>query len=160
MASKKQKNTIPPEARPHPEKPQKILVPIDFSDNSKVALPYAVQYATQFGARIFLLYVVEPAPFLTDLRDVPTALSDKQVALMARTDLEAIAALEIDAAVPVEQFVKLGKAYQEIVALAEEAKVDLIIMATHGYTGLKHTLLGSTTERVVHHAPCPVLVVR
>jgi len=56
--------------------------------------------------------------------------------------------------------VRTGKAFNEINQVASELKADLIVISTHGYTGLKHTLLGSTAERVVRHAPCAVLVVR
>jgi nucleotide-binding universal stress UspA family protein len=56
--------------------------------------------------------------------------------------------------------VRLGHPYQEITDAARELKVDLIVISTHGYTGLKHVLLGSTAERIVRHAPCPVLTVR
>jgi universal stress protein A len=141
-------------------KPRKILVPIDFSGRSKEALPYAALYAEQFRASICLVHVVEPAPFMSDLQDVPIALSDKQVAQKARTDLEALAVEELAPAIPVEQVVRTGKPYYEIIEAAKELKADLIILSTHGYTGLKHTLLGSTAERVVRHAHCPTLVVR
>jgi Universal stress protein family len=62
--------------------------------------------------------------------------------------------------VPVNLQVRIGRPFHEIVTLAEALHIDLIIVATHGHTGLKHVFLGSTAERVIRHAPCPVLVVR
>jgi universal stress protein A len=141
-------------------KPQRVLVPVDFSDNCKEALPYALQFAQQFGARIYLVHIIEPSPMLPDVRDLPLALSDKEVALKIRGDLEVLAEHHFKGAIPVESIVRTGKAHQAIVDLADELRVELIVISTHGYTGLKRTLLGSTTERVVREAHCPVLVVR
>ena len=137
-----------------------ILVPVDFSDNSSEALKYAAGLAGQFGARIALLHVVEPAPFMSDLRNVPFTLSDKQLELKAETDLEALAVLHMDPKIDTSRIVKRGKAYQEIVKASKQTKTDLIVISTHGYTGLKHTIMGSTAERVVRHAGCAVLVLR
>jgi nucleotide-binding universal stress UspA family protein len=144
-----------------PCKPQKILVPVDFSENGRKALPYAGQFAAQFGARLYLVHVVEPMPFLPDLRDNPLALSEKEVMDKAKEELEELAGTAFPSWKDrIELIVRQGKAHQQITSLAGEQGMDLIIMATKGYTGLEHTLLGSTTERVVRYAPCPVLVVR
>ena len=79
----------------------------------------------------------------------------------AKNGLEGVMkAARIPRSVVEKILVRSGRSFHEIAAAARTRKVDLIIMATHGYTGLKHALLGSTTERVVRHAPCPVLVVR
>jgi universal stress protein A len=137
-----------------------ILVPVDFSDNSSEALKYAARLAGQFGARVTLMHAVEPAPFMNDLRNVPFTLSDKQLELRAETELEALAVLHVDPKIDTSRIVKRGKAYQEIVKAAKQAKADLIVISTHGYTGLKHTIMGSTAERVVRHAGCAVLVLR
>ena len=140
--------------------PKRILVPTDFSPTSIIALKYAVTLAAQVGAKLDLLYVIEPAPFLSDLKDVPLAMSEQQMADKAAARLAALARREAGPGVPVTPIVRAGKAYHQISEAAREMEANLIVMATHGYTGLKHTLLGSTTERVVRHAPCPVLVVR
>ena len=76
------------------------------------------------------------------------------------TDLEALSTRFIDPGVQTNWIVKHGKSYQEIVKAAKKLKADMIVISTHGYTGLKHTIMGSTAERVVRHAPCPVLVLR
>ena len=137
-----------------------IIVPVDFSPPSMTALRYATRLAEQFGSVLRLVHVVEPAPFLNDLPNVALARTDQEIAKEARLKLQATAQQEIEELVPVYPEVRIGKAYNEIVAAAKVSGADLIVIATHGYTGLKHALLGSTAERVVRHAPCPVLVVR
>jgi universal stress protein A len=137
-----------------------LLVPVDFSGNAEAAARYASDLAQKFGAKLQLLHVVEPASFVNDLTNVPFTLSDKQLEATATTDLEALATRFIDPGVQTTWMVKRGKGYLEIVKAAKELKVDMIVISTHGYTGLKHTIMGSTAERVVRHAPCPVLVLR
>ena len=137
-----------------------IIVAIDFSPPSMTALRHATRLAEQFGSVIRLVHVVEPAPFLNDLPNVALVRTDQEIAKEAKLKLEATAQQEIEELVPVYPEVRIGKAYNEIVAAAKVSGADLIVIATHGYTGLKHALLGSTAERVVRHAHCPVLVVR
>jgi nucleotide-binding universal stress UspA family protein len=137
-----------------------VLVPVDFSENAEAAVQYAGELARAFGAKVHLLHVVEPASFVNDLRNVPFTLSDKQLEATATTDLDALATRFIDPEVKTSWAVKRGKGYQEIVKAAKQLRADMIVISTHGYTGLKHTIMGSTSERVVRHAPCPVLVLR
>jgi glycine betaine transporter len=137
-----------------------IVVPIDFSPPSMTALRCATRLAEQFGSVVRLVHVVEPAPFLNDLPNVALVRTDQEIAKEAKLRLEVTAQQEIDELVPVYPEVRIGKAYNEIVAAAKVCGADLIVIATHGYTGLKHALLGSTAERVVRRAHCPVLVVR
>jgi universal stress protein A len=137
-----------------------IVVPIDFSAESKKALQYASKLASQFGATLKLVHVVETAPFINDLPNVALTRSDQEIAKESKVRLQALAKDEIDEPVSVQSGVRIGKPYHEIVSFAKVADADLIVISTHGYTGLKHTLLGSTAERVVRHATCPVLVVR
>jgi nucleotide-binding universal stress UspA family protein len=137
-----------------------ILVPIDFSQPSQNALEYALPLLKQFGAKLTLMHVVEPLPvpaFMTSFP--PSTEKDKDIA-GARGHLENL--IKQNALDPkrVETLVCRGRSFDEIANMARRLKTDLIIMSTHGYTGLKHVLLGSTAERVVRHAPCPVLVVR
>jgi nucleotide-binding universal stress UspA family protein len=135
-----------------------ILVPVDFSDNSSEAMKYAGTLARQFQASVTLLHVVEPAPFISDLRNVPNTLSDEEVEARAYHELELLIEEQAEASIEMKKVVRRGKAYDEIVKAAKQLKADLIVISTHGYTGLKHTLLGSTAERVVRHTACPVLV--
>jgi nucleotide-binding universal stress UspA family protein len=124
------------------------------------ALRYAAQFAERNGASLCLLHVVEPAPFTAGMQGVPLAISDKELAPRSEHDLKLLAEREVKPSITARTKVLIGKAHHQIVEAAAEMKVDLIIVSTHGYTGLKHTLLGSTAERVVRHAPCAVLVVR
>ena len=163
MQPSKRKNQHRAKARkvtPGKSIPRRILVPIDFSKTSLEALTYALEYAAQFGAALLLIHVVEPAPFVADLRNVPLALSDREMAENAESRLSAVASSERGLSAPIRRMVRIGKAFKVIIDVAKHQKVDLIILSTHGYTGLKHMLLGSTAERVVRHAHCPVLVVR
>src|SRR5262245_20477021 len=137
-----------------------ILVPIDFSEPSKKALRYALPFAEQFGAKITLLHVVEPIA-MPDFAYFPMAIENKAVADTCERNLELLCKQNaLDPNLIEKTLVRHGKPFREICEAARGLKVDLIIIATHGYTGLNHALLGSTAERVVRHAPCPVLVVR
>ena len=141
----------------------KILVPLDFSEYSKKALRYAVAFARQFGAKLALITVIEPRVYPVDTIIVPPAMEDNTV-IAVEAARESIAnirnSIDLPAGMVDEPLVVVGRPWTEITQEATRLGVDLIIMATHGYTGLKHVYLGSVTERVVRHAPCPVLVVR
>jgi nucleotide-binding universal stress UspA family protein len=140
---------------------KKILVPIDFSECSKKALQYAVPFARQFGASITVLYVAEPIPFAgSEYYDVNVGQVEKQMREGGEKMLAELVKTELGSAVQTEIVVRLGRAWAEIVAAAESRDIDLIILSTHGHTGLKHVFLGSTAEQVVRRAPCPVLTVR
>ena len=138
-----------------------ILVPLDFSPPSKQALDYAVAVARQFKAKLTLLNVVEPMATPDFAAAFPLVMEDDRQMAAARNELErAVKAARVPRGLVEKILVRSGRSFHEITEAARTRKVDLIVIATHGYSGLKHTLLGSTTERVVRHAPCPVLVVR
>lgn len=141
---------------------KRILVPIDFSDASREALRYAWSFADKFKARILPLHVVEPMVYPTDVAFAPLTVEfPVQVSLPAMRKrlhqwcMEVVPGRLLD-----KPMVKQGQPYHEIARAAQSLKMDLIILSTHGYTGLKHVFLGSTAERVVRHATCPVLTVR
>jgi nucleotide-binding universal stress UspA family protein len=140
---------------------KKILVPTDFSDTSRKAVQYALRFAEQFGCEIALLYVVEPA---TPVIGAPLAiepLTDKDEFSMAEKDLAVLAAeAHTNGGHSISSFVRIGNAPNEITRAARDLDVDLIVIATHGYTSWRHLCISSTTERVVRTAPCPVFVVR
>ena len=141
---------------------KRILVPVDFSPLSKKALLYAARLAQQFNAEVNLFHVVEPEipPAFDGYMIAPPAISNGSSASCAGP-MKALVNLVRSAAVPrVNSIVRCGLASIEIVEAAKELDVDLIVIATHGYTGWKHFAIGSTAERVVRAAPCPVLVVR
>jgi len=136
----------------------KILVPIDFSPTSQKALQYAVPFARQFGAKITLLYAIEPLPE-TEER-IYELVDIEQVMRPVRKQLQTLASSAVESDLLDATLVRSGVPFVVITDIARDLEVDLIVITTHGYTGLKHVFLGSTAERVVRHAPCPVLVVR
>lgn len=140
---------------------KKILVPVDFSNLSKEALPYAVLLAEKYQAEMVLIHVVEEFPI--DYLLGPELMGETAMPLVkqAESDLARLATnLEAATGVKTSVLVRDGKPFREICLAAKSAGVDLIVLTTHGYTGLKHWWLGSTAERVVRHAACPVLIVR
>jgi nucleotide-binding universal stress UspA family protein len=137
-----------------------ILVPIDFSPASEKALAYAVPFASQFGAQLTVLYVLEPIA-TPQFAMTPLTLDTPQVLAKCKRHIErVIKDLEIEPKLIKRTLVKFGRPFNEIVSVARKLNTDLIIISTHGHTGMKRMLLGSTTERVVRQAPCPVFVVR
>jgi len=141
---------------------QKILVPIDFSDYSKSALKYAVNFCKNCKADMFLIYVVEPVIYPPDFSmgqiAIPSVNSEWDE--RARQELDKLAKEEIPSSVSVKTIIKTGKPFLEIIETAGELDVDLIIIATHGRSGVEHILFGTTAEKVVRKAPCPVLTLR
>jgi nucleotide-binding universal stress UspA family protein len=140
----------------------KILVPIDFSDYSKSALKYAAQIAKFFDASITLVYVVEPMIYPADfsMGQVAIPSTDMHLHERAEEELKTLANSVIDSTIKVDITIKTGKPFVEINETAKEIDADLIIIATHGHTGVEHILFGSTAEKVVRKAPCPVLTLR
>jgi nucleotide-binding universal stress UspA family protein len=137
-----------------------ILAPVDFSEPSKDALRYAALFARQFGAKLVVISVVEPVVY-PDFAYFPLSMESDEVVKSVQAKLEALCLRQrLDAALIEKVLVRVGNPFQEICAAAQGLKVDLIILATHGRTGFKRAWLGSTAERVVRHASCPVLVVR
>jgi universal stress protein A len=138
-----------------------ILVPTDFSVPAGQALVYAVALAEQFGAKLTLLNVIEPIGATHDFAYNPLVLENEKVKAAALEHLKRLPDKEgIDPALIDKAVVRSGTPFTEICDAAKKLRSDLIVIATHGYTGLKHVFLGSTAERVVRHASCPVLVVR
>jgi nucleotide-binding universal stress UspA family protein len=139
----------------------RILVPVDFSAATQKALQYATAFAAQFEAKLVLLHVIEPTVVPDNFGIIPPAYDElnEELAQAARQHLSSLAE-SLRNVGNVEQQFRLGRPAWEITRFAEQTKADLIILATHGRTGLKHVLLGSVAELVVRHAPCPVLVVR
>lgn len=136
----------------------KILVPIDFSDPATGALHQAKMMAESFDAEIVLLYVIEPVAYPAELGVVVNLEDDMEE--RALTELNKLKTEHLSNIRSVVTKVSHGSADREIVGTAEELNADMIILGTHGYSGLTHLLLGSTAERVVRTAKCPVLTVR
>ncbi len=139
---------------------RRILVPIDFSKTSLRAFETAVPLAQDCGARLFLVSVIEPAAYAAGLEGVVLAIPDAELVEDAKATLPKIAKRFIPSGVKVTAVVDRGRAYDVITRVAEEKEIDLIVLTTHGHTGFDHLTMGSTAERVVRHAHCPVYVVR
>jgi nucleotide-binding universal stress UspA family protein len=145
---------------PSPSAP--VLAPVDFSASSRAALAYAKRFAAHFGAPVELVHVLGdmgPYPaFYTEGGVMPVeemaALAEQAETYLRRFDGE------VGGAPAAQYHVRTGAAHREIVALAGERDHGLIVMATHGLTGLKHALLGSVTERTLRRTPCPLLSIR
>lgn len=139
---------------------ERILVPVDFSECSRKALRYAVPFAKQFGASLTLLFVTQVNYAVGEFGVVDAPLMEGQVREAAEQAMDKLINEEIGGAVPATKQTRIGRPASEIAAAAKELNTDLIIISTHGHTGLKHVFLGSVTENVARVAPCPVLVVR
>ena len=141
---------------------KRVLCPVDFSDDSKVALAYAADIVRAAGGELLVLHVVEPIlyPVEYGMAPVPTVDLESTATANARMKLEELVTEEVTAGVSVSTKVIFGRADTQVCDFASEGDFDLIVLATHGLTGLKHLLLGSVAERVVRHAPCPVLTVK
>ncbi len=141
---------------------RKILVPIDFSDHSKNALRYAVSLASSFGAELLLVYVVEPTIYPADFSFGQVAMPSFENELRERgkEGLDELVKSHVAGKVKASAMVRTGKPFLEIIDAASEESADLIVIATHGHTGVEHILFGGTAEKVVRKAPCEVLVVR
>jgi universal stress protein A len=140
---------------------KRILVPVDFSDCSKKALRYALALAREHSGSLDLLYVAAlPSYGPVDYGPMDYGNLQEEMVASATKELAKTIAEEIGKAVPAEAIVRSGVAAREIIDVARTLPADLIVVSTHGRSGLKHVLLGSVAEQVVRHAPCPVLVVR
>src|SRR5262249_34495537 len=130
----------------------RILVPTDFSVCSMVALRQAEEMAQRFRATIVLLYVDQSLVESSELaRTRRTAADDELLSLVTLLRSRGVAA---------RSMVRSGVPADEIMAAAEAERADMIVMGTHGRTGLSHVLVGRVAETVVRHAPCPVLTIR
>jgi nucleotide-binding universal stress UspA family protein len=136
-----------------------ILHPTDFSKNSRVALDWALTWAQQFGARLIVLHVVPEFAAVYQLAPEEVERLSTHMQQIAEAEVRRLWQ-ERGGAVDYELVVTIGAPAQEIVRVATERQVDLVVIGTHGRTGLAHALLGSVADQVVRLAPCPVLTVR
>ena len=142
---------------------KRILVPTDFSKFSQNALSYAIALADKFGAELYLLHVVQNlGVMIPDMVNVvpPIMPSNEQMTSAVREALGKVIKDNKLERFKTKPEVRLGTPFYEIIQFAKETGADLIVMGTHGHSGLAHVLLGSVTEKVVRKAPCPVLTVR
>jgi len=140
-----------------PMRIDRILVAVDFSAESHSALRYAVMLGKKFDSTLMLVHVVEPV--LAPPEVILPELSTERQASEASAELRELADEISDGCRVVETVVRRGLAFFEIIEAAKALGADLLVVGTHGRTGLTRALLGSTAERATRHAPCPVLVV-
>jgi len=141
---------------------KKVLVPTDFSESARHALTYGISFAREYEAELTLLHVVEnlTVGYASDLFPVPMAEVFQEISGYARAELAKLGTEARAKNIAVEEVVVQGKPSAEIMRVARETAVDMIVLGTHGKGMLDQALFGSTTERVVRRAPCPVLTVR
>jgi len=139
---------------------KQIVVPIDFSPESKRALRFASKLAAIFGSTIQLVHVVEPASFVNDLPNVIVMRSDEEVGKEAAAKLQSLTFVQRSIALkPFHSIVRFGQPVEEIIRTADDIGAAAIVISTHGLTGIRRALIGSTVEQVIRHARRPVRVV-
>lgn len=155
--------TVPNAARrtaPSPSAP--VLAPVDFSGSNRGALRYAKEFAAQFDAPVELVHVLGDAGPYPDFYSEGGLMPVEEMVTLAKqaeTHLRRFDA-EVGGAQATRYHVRTGAPHREITALVEENDYGLVVMATHGLTGLKHALLGSVTERTLRRVACPLLSIR
>lgn len=139
---------------------KKVLAPTDFSALSVAGVRYALETARDTGAEVIVYHVIDPGGAFPDSRagfgPYRDMLDNSRQALERFLTEHFADCIDL---VEVRRVVEIGSPYKNIVAKAAEEPVDMIVMATHGRTGMDHFMLGSVAEKVVARAPCPVLVV-
>jgi len=139
---------------------QNIVVPLDFSTPALKALDYALALASTKRATVEVVYVFQPSSPIVGPEMLPVMVDETGAVEECRKRLDVVVKSYENEGTPLKSQVLLGRPAEEIVALARSSEADLIVISTHGRTGVGRSLLGSVAERVVRHAPCPVLVVR
>ncbi len=139
---------------------KKILCPIDHSDCSKEALKYAVSFAMKDEAKLLLLHIIDIRSFNEGLDAMSTQIPNEETLEQLRVKLLDCIPEEIRDDMDVEALVIQGIPFAEIIGTAKEKEIDMIVIGSHGRTGISHMMLGSVSEKVVRKAPCPVLTVR
>ncbi len=142
-----------------------ILFCTDFSDNAQAALPYAIDLARRYGATLHVLHVYQEAGHIAEFELSSDVKMDYiRVAHLMGTEmekrLESLCQEIIKELGSCERKMVRGKAHLEIIRYAKEMEIDLIVMASHGLSGLEHALFGSTAERVLRESPCNVFVIK
>jgi nucleotide-binding universal stress UspA family protein len=139
-----------------------ILFPTDFSNGARAAMDYALSLAQDYQAKLILLYVIQDISiaewYIPSTLSVADLVEDMQKS--AWKEMDKWAAEAAGRVTDVEKLVERGVPFVEIIRTSKEKKADMIVIGTHGRTGIDHMLFGSTAEKVVRKAPCPVLTVR
>ena len=141
---------------------KKVLFPTDFSEGSDNALPYAADMAKHYGAKLYLLHVIQDIAEATGWYVPHVSLGElyRDIEKNAAKEMDRYGLEEFRGIKDIERIVVTGTPYEEILKFARENKADIIVIGTHGRKGLDRVIFGSTAEKVVRDAPCPVLSVR
>lgn len=142
----------------------RILVPTDFSEFSRPAIKYGCAIAARFDAELHLLHVVpDPVMLIPEVAQFSVESLQTQAKKLhdaAQMRLSQLPGEDFVSARPIVREVRIGPAFLEIVDYAEKQNIDLLVIGTHGRSGIMHLLMGSVAERVVRKSPCPVLTVK
>lgn len=144
--------------------PKRVLWPTDFSELSLRGGRYARGFCERFDAELHIIHVVPP-PLSPDVSlvvpaEVPVAVSEPELLEASQATLDKLIAEQFGQSAKIVSKILFGNPWPSICNYAKDNDIDLIIVTTHGRTGLSHVLIGSTAERIVQHAPCPVLTVK
>lgn len=143
---------------------KKILFATDFSENSRWALRYALSFAQKYEARLYILHVIQqPSYPLGMYAEISFDAMDKfnrNLSEVTEKEMQQLCLSDLAGFTNYEAMILSGTPFLEIIRTAKEKEADLIVVGTHGRTGLDHVLFGSTAEKVVRKAPCPVVSVR
>ncbi len=139
-----------------------ILCPTDFSDESFLAIAYGLRFAQSTDGTLLIAHIVHiPTGELYETAGgTAHVMTFDEARHRDLARLEEIRAQQLGGYAKCELLVDVGEPYDQLMAIAQQRQVDLIVTATHGRTGLRHLVLGSVAERIIRHAPCPVFVVR
>ncbi|CAG1770559.1 Putative universal stress protein [uncultured bacterium] len=138
-----------------------ILCPIDYSVYSEMALKYAIEFAEKYQAKLYLMHVLDIRVYDINDPDLYNVnIIDEETINKLRERLLKCVNEDTKNKISVEAIIIQGVPFAEIIKAAKECKIDLIVLGTHGRTGLSHAIMGSVAEKVVRKAPCPVLTIR
>lgn len=137
-----------------------ILCPVDHSDCSKEALKYAVSFAIRDKSKLYLLHVIDIRAFGESITTMTPQMPDDETLKQLKTKLLDCIPEEMRDDMDVEALVIQGIPFVEIISTAKKNDIDMIVLGSHGRTGIAHMMMGSVSEKVVRKAPCPVLTVR
>ncbi|TAK53490.1 MAG: universal stress protein [Bacteroidetes bacterium] len=138
-----------------------ILCPIDYSVYSEMALKYAIEFAEKYQAKLYLMHVLDIRVYDINDPDLYNVnIIDEETINKLRERLLKCVNEDAKNKISVEAIIIQGVPFAEIIKTAKECKIDLIVLGTHGRTGLSHAIMGSVAEKVVRKAPCPVLTIR
>jgi universal stress protein A len=140
---------------------KKIVCPIDFSEFTDEIVAYAVDLTAKYGSELHLFHVIPSlnyfTPYESFLNPENLVSIEKNIEKEVDKDFDVIMAR---IGVPAKKIIKTGVTFVEIIDYIKEQNVDLVVMGTHGRSGIEHILIGSVAEKVVRKSPCPVLTIR